>query len=150
VVGKVRRTENSPQGVTSNIVAGSYQKGDALESISPDDLVLALHYHSQDNTWGAATMAKFIDGKDVDESFSATYYSNSAQLLDVSAWYNITDNLTVRANITNLFDKNYLLWNRIRNVRTGSGGFFGGVTGDGIDRYSEPGRQFSAQVSYSF
>ncbi|WP_340680178.1 TonB-dependent hemoglobin/transferrin/lactoferrin family receptor [Paraglaciecola sp.] len=142
--------KNSPQGVTSDVVVGSYQKGNALESISPDDLVLGLYYHSQDNTWGAATMAKFIDGKDLDESFSATYYSNSAQLLDVSAWYNITDNLTVRANITNLFDENYSLWNRVRNVRAGSGGFFGGVTGDGIDRYSEPGRQFSAQVSYSF
>ena len=47
----------------------------------------------------------------------------------------------------------------MRNVRKGSGGFFGGVDAEevngaiqstGIQRYSEPGREFSASLTYNF
>ncbi|WP_416306172.1 TonB-dependent hemoglobin/transferrin/lactoferrin family receptor [Neptunicella sp. SCSIO 80796] len=140
---------NSPD-LADNYVESSYQKGDPLESISPDSTVIGLNFHSVDQTWGASAMARFIEGKEEKPSFSATYYSNSASIVDLTAWYDVTDSLTLRASITNLFDEKYLLWQRVRNVREGSGGFFGGVAGDGIDRYSEPGRQFAANLSYSF
>jgi hypothetical protein len=38
----------------------------------------------------------------------------------------------------------------VRRVREGNGGFFGGVKGDGIERFSQAGREFVVNVNYNF
>ena len=68
----------------------------------------------------------------------------------MTAFYQISENLVLRAGITNLSDEEYSLWQAVRLVREGNGGFFGGVSGDGIKRYSEPGREASLSVNYTF
>lgn len=137
-------------------------KGDKLDSISPDTAVIGLDYLSKNSDWGVSAITRFIDGKDYDESYPAIFYSDSATVVDLTAFYNITDNLTVRGGIYNAFDENYSLWNSVRNVRHGSGGFFGGVDGSvatesepavasqGIARYSEPGREIVVNLNYRF
>ena len=137
-------------------------KGDKLDSISPDTAVIGLDYLSKNSDWGLGAIARFIDKKDYDESYPAIFYSDSATVVDLTAFYNITDNLTVRGGIYNAFDENYSLWNSVRNVRHGSGGFFGGVDGSvatesapavasqGIARYSEPGREIVVNLNYRF
>ncbi|WP_435276855.1 TonB-dependent receptor domain-containing protein [Psychrobium sp. nBUS_13] len=132
-------------------------KGDKLDAISPDTAVIGLDYLSQHRKWGLSAVARFIDKKDRDESYPATFYSDSATVVDLTAFYNITDNLTVRGGIYNAFDENYSLWNSVRHVRAGSGGFFGGVDLDedtgisqGIARYSQPGREVVVNLNYRF
>ena len=137
-------------------------KGDKLDSISPDTAVIGLDYLSKNSDWGVSAITRFIDGKDYDESYPAIFYSDSATVVDLTAFYSITDNLTVRGGIYNAFDENYSLWNSVRNVRHGSGGFFGGVDGSvatesepavasqGIARYSEPGREIVVNLNYRF
>ncbi|MDU0355675.1 TonB-dependent hemoglobin/transferrin/lactoferrin family receptor [Paraglaciecola aquimarina] len=141
---------NTVVGNSESNVNASFEKGDPLESIAPDNTVVGLNYHSGDYNWGLSSYARLIDGKDQDDSYTAVFYSDSATVIDIMAWYNVSDNLKLRANVTNLFDEEYSLWQKVRNVREGSGGFFGGVTGDGIDRYSEPGRQFAVTMTYTF
>jgi hemoglobin/transferrin/lactoferrin receptor protein len=139
---------NTAEGNTESNVTGSYQKGDPLESISPDATVIGLNYRSE--VWGVSGFARLTDGVDQEETFNAVYYSDSSTVVDLSGWYAITENLTLRANITNLFDEEYLLWQRVRNIREGNGGFFGGVSGDGIDRFTQSGRQLAASITYRF
>lgn len=132
-------------------------KGDKLESITPDTAIVGLDYLADNQQWGLGAMARFIAKKDKEDSYQATFYSDSATVVDLTAFYNITDNLTVRGGIYNAFDENYSLWNAVRNVRPGSGGFFGGVDYDedtgvsqGIARYSQPGREFVVNLNYRF
>ncbi|MGB1297510.1 MAG: TonB-dependent hemoglobin/transferrin/lactoferrin family receptor [Psychrobium sp.] len=132
-------------------------KGDKLESITPDTAIIGLDYLADNQQWGLGAMARFIAKKDKEDSYQATFYSDSATVVDLTAFYNITDNLTVRGGIYNAFDENYSLWNAVRNVRPGSGGFFGGVDYDeetgasqGIARYSQPGREFVVNLNYRF
>ncbi|MCG7529867.1 TonB-dependent hemoglobin/transferrin/lactoferrin family receptor [Psychrobium sp. MM17-31] len=132
-------------------------KGDKLESITPDTAIVGLDYLADNQQWGLGAMARFIAKKDKEDSYQATFYSDSATVVDLTAFYNITDDLTVRGGIYNAFDENYSLWNAVRNVRPGSGGFFGGVDYDedtgvsqGIARYSQPGREFVVNLNYRF
>lgn len=146
---------NTVVGNTESNVSGSHEKGDPLESISPDATVIGLNYRA--DSWGVAGFARLIDGvNEEDFGFDENgnqripFGSDSSTTVDITSWYAITENLMLRANVTNLFDEEYFLWNRVRNIREGSGGFFGGVSGDGIDRFTEPGRQFSANIAYRF
>ncbi len=133
------------------------RKGDKLDSISPDTAVVGLDYLSHNSDWGLSAIARFIDKKERDDSYPAIFYSDSATVVDLTAFYRITDDLTVRGGIYNAFDENYSLWNSLRHVRVGSGGFFGGVDLDedtgvsqGIARYSQPGREVVVNLNYRF
>ncbi|MEP4889115.1 MAG: TonB-dependent hemoglobin/transferrin/lactoferrin family receptor [Aliiglaciecola sp.] len=141
---------NSVEGSIESNVDATYSEGDELESIAPDTTVLGLNYRVPSQQWGGSVFARFIDGKDEQEYFSATFYSESAIVLDLSAFYEITNNLVLRANITNLFNEEYTTWQRVRLVREGTGGFFGGVSENGIQRFNEPGREFAVNLSYAF
>ncbi|GAA6185308.1 TonB-dependent hemoglobin/transferrin/lactoferrin family receptor [Aliiglaciecola sp. NS0011-25] len=141
---------NSVEGSSESNVDASFSKGDELESIAPDTTVLGLNYRLPAGNWGGSVFARFIDGKDEQEYFSATFYSESAIVLDLSGFYEITDNLVIRANVTNLFNEEYTTWQRVRLVREGTGGFFGGVSDNGIQRFNEPGREFAVNLSYAF
>lgn len=137
--------------------AGENTKGDKLESVAPDSAVVRLNYIAESRQWGINSSARYYAAADKEEYFDATFYSDSATVVDITAFYNITDDLIVRGGIYNAFDKNYSEWQAVRNVRQGSGGFFGGVdynaeTGhsSGIGRYSRPGREFVVNLSYRF
>jgi len=153
------------QGEYDKTIEGVADKGDELESITPDNAVLGLNYLSSNKDWGVSTRARFIDEKEYDETFDAIFYSDSASVVDLTAFYNITENLVVRGGVYNLFDENYSLWQSVKNVRQGSGGFFGGVdatfetnsngndivtASDGIGRYSESGRSLTININYAF
>lgn len=141
---------NSVVGSVETGFDASHQSGDALESITPDTSIIGLSYLSANHNWGVSSYARFIDGKDRDDTFSATFYSDNATVVDLNGFYQLTDQVVVRAAVNNLFDEKYTLWPRVRLVREGDGGFFGGVSGDGIDRFSEPGREFALNLTYSF
>lgn len=141
---------NSVDGSVDTSAEGSFEKGDKLESISPDTTVFGLDYLGANANWGASVKASFFEAKDPEDSFSAAFYTDSATVIDLTAFYQISENLVVRAGITNLSDEEYSLWQSVRLVREGNGGFFGGVSGDGIKRYSEPGREASLSINYTF
>lgn len=133
--------------------------GDDLETIAPDTATMALSYVSDNRDWGAELVA--ITSKGVDEtsqtSFTSlnngdgpAYYPSGYTVFDLMAFYDITDNLRFTTAIYNLTDKEYYRWEVMNNVRTGTGGFFSGVSDNGYQRFSEPGRSISAYVTYQF
>lgn len=141
---------NSVDGSVDSSADGNFEKGQELESIAPDTTILGLDYLQGDGNWGASIHATFYDRKDQKEYFSATFYSEKSTVVDLSAFYNVTENLVVRAGVTNLLDEEYSLWQSVRLVREGSGGFFGGVSENGIQRFNESGREVSLNMTYTF
>lgn len=133
--------------------------GDSLETISPDTATISLGYISDAGDWGAELVA--IASKGVEESqqrsFTAlnngsgpSYYPAGYAVFDLLAFYEISENLRFTTAIYNLTDKEYYRWEVLNSVRNGTGGFFGGVSDNGYQRFSEPGRSISAYITYQF
>lgn len=137
----------------------AYNKGDKLETAAPDSATLSLGYQTDNGQWGVALHTVWFDAveESSDNSFrqlnngaGPAYYPDSYTIFDLTAYYGVTENLSLSAAAYNLTDKEYYRWEVVNSVRNGSGGFFGGVSDAGYKRYSEPGRSFSLNLAYSF
>jgi len=133
--------------------------GDDLETVSPDTATVGLGYVSDEGDWGAELVAILSKGVEESTQLSYTSLNNGAgpshtpagyAVFDLLAYYDVTENLRLTTAIYNLADKEYYRWEVLNSVRDGTGGFFGGVSGNGYQRYSEPGRSISAYVTYQF
>jgi len=80
----------------------------------------------------------------------STYLSNSAAVLDLSLQWEVAPQLQLTAGVFNLLDKQYYRWERIRFINQSPGAVLGGVLGNGIERFSEPGRYARVGLAYTF
>jgi hemoglobin/transferrin/lactoferrin receptor protein len=142
---------------------GEKKNGDPLPSIVPATGVLGLRYQSPTQRWsltGNVTHAKAkkmedaalteVAANDFFTSLEPDYLSDAYTVLDLFGEINITKGLRLNAGIYNVFDERYYLWPRVRFVNEGTTTLYGYVTGDGIGRYSEPGRNFRVSLAWQF
>jgi len=140
-------TVNAPAG-TSLQVSLAYADGDndtddkPLESISPMKAVVGLGYDDPSNTWGGAlnwTLVKAKSTSDLEapDDFSARGYGK----VDMTGYYHVNKNLVLRAGIVNMTDKEYWVYEDMRGK---------GSNDDDLDKFTQPGRNFSASVKYEF
>ncbi|MDP5191329.1 TonB-dependent hemoglobin/transferrin/lactoferrin family receptor, partial [Rheinheimera baltica] len=138
---------------------GETKDGEPLRSVNPASAVLGLRYDAANwdltanITHNAAKKAK--DAYNADDSEAATYpyLTDSYTVVDLMANYEISPQWHLSAGIYNLFDEEYYQWQRVRFVTNWVGsGVRGGVLpgGEGLQRYSEPGRYAKLAISYSF
>ncbi|MBU1311337.1 MAG: TonB-dependent hemoglobin/transferrin/lactoferrin family receptor [Gammaproteobacteria bacterium] len=138
---------------------GETQDGEPLRSVNPASAVLGLRYDGAN--WdlmanishSAAKKAK--DAYNADGTAAATYpyLTDSYTVVDLMANYDISPQWRLSAGIYNLFDEEYYQWQRVRFVTNWVGsGVRGGVLpgGEGLQRYSEPGRYAKLAISYVF
>lgn len=146
-------------GEYKDALAGFHDKGDDLETAGPDSGTLTFGYQADGDQWGVSLHALWFDKvkESTDLSFTSlnngsgpALYPDSYTVLDLTAFYEITDDLRLTAAAYNLTDKEYYRWEVLNSIRPGRGGFFGGVSENGYKRYSEPGRSFSVNLTYSF
>lgn len=130
--------------------------GDPLQSIIPPSAVLGFRYDAEN--WNTQLNITHSEKKKTEDATSTTptylepvplYFSESFTVVDLMTTVDVTSNLQLRAGVYNLFDEEYMLWQRIRSVQN-NGATFGGTTATGIQRYTEPGRHVKLSVSYRF
>lgn len=140
---------------------GEKKNGDPLESIVPANGVLGLRYAATSQRWDVtgnlthAAAKKLKDAlisstNDIWQELRPDYLSDEYTVLDVFGNFNVTPNMRLSAGVYNLTDEKYYLWPRVRFVSEGTSTLYGYVTGDGIGRYSEPGRNFRASLAWQF
>lgn len=142
---------------------GEKQNGDPLPSIVPATGVLGLRYESPTRRWSVTGNVTHAEAKKLEDAaltqlspgdfFSATvpdYLSDAYTVLDVLGEINITKDLRLSAGVFNVFDERYYLWPRVRFVQEGTTPLFGYASGEGIGRYSEPGRNFRVSLAWQF
>lgn len=139
---------------------GEKRNGDPLTSIVPASGVVGLRYLAPSRRWSVTGNLTHAAAKkrgdavetDADGNLQPTsdFLSDRYTVFDLLANVAITDKLRLNAGVYNLFDEAYYRWQRVRFVTEGSGGVRGGVRGDGIDRYSEPGRNVRVSLTYRF
>jgi len=149
------------QGLNTSIqtayTTGEDDENTPIYSIQPLNLVFGLSYDQPQGEWGVHGYASYTSKKKDKDSFTINYEeevvyplysSNAATVIDLTAYYNLTDSLQVVAGVYNLTDKEYYRWDSVRFVDQGDMRPGIGVIDDGIKRYSEPGRNFAINISY--
>ena len=134
--------------------------GDPLESINPDVVKLGIGYDSPSQQWGLkANIVVTDEKKRSDAEFTngvgdkiptSEFLSDSSAVVDLNGYWEPIDNLQFNVSITNLFDEQYFQWQRIRHVGGEGAAIRGAVLGNGLNRYTEPGRAISVSASWQF
>jgi hemoglobin/transferrin/lactoferrin receptor protein len=113
-----------------------------LESIEPWRIVAGLSYNAPSGRWGGQFIATYSSKKSEDDTQSdenATFIPDAFTILDLTAYWNITDAATLRVGVFNLTDEKYWWWNDVRGAPTAI-----------ADAYTQPGTNFSASIAYRF
>lgn len=139
---------------------GELKGGAPLASINPDRGVLGLSWQGMEQRLrltGTVTHALAKKRKDAVASTSITtgqvsepFLSDAWTVFDLFGSLRINEHLKINAGIYNLFDQRYYQWTRIRDVSRGVNYLHGYATEDGIGRYSEPGRNYRVNVTWTF
>jgi len=138
---------NAPSGMSLQ-VSIAYADGEndtndkPLESISPMKAVIGLGYDRPNNVWGGAlnwTLVKSKSTGDLEnpDDFSTAGYGT----LDLTSYYNINKNLIVRSGLFNITDKQYWVYEDMRNKSAGD---------SDLDKFTQPGINFTASMNYQF
>lgn len=139
-------------GFTLN-VAASTAKGDVitptakapLASVDPMKISGGIHYRDGENRFGGAVMVTHAAKKDADRMgvtcSPSCFVPDAFTTVDVTAFWNITSSVSLRAGIFNLTDEKYMWWSDGRGLSS---------TATFIDAYTQPGRNASASLVYRF
>ncbi|WP_328284807.1 TonB-dependent hemoglobin/transferrin/lactoferrin family receptor [Pseudomonas huanghezhanensis] len=127
--------------------------GKPINSINPLTGVLGLGYDQ--SSYGALLSWTLIKRKTrVDDSTfkapdgtSSQFKTPGAGVLDLTAHYKVTDDLTINSGIYNLADKKYWRWDDVRGF---SGSGEGAVISPAnLDRLTQPGRNFGVNFVWN-
>lgn len=143
---------------------GEEKDGTPLQSIMPNSGVVGLAYDAPNGRWGVNTNVVRSANKSIEDTipvndFNMTaiptdYFAsdNGFTVVDLQGHFNVTRNFKINMGVYNLFDEEYIRWQRIRFANQGSaaGGARGGISGDGINRYTEAGRNYKITLAYDF
>lgn len=135
---------NAPKGMYSRLTV-SYAKGEdkttgnALDSVAPLTTIVGLGYDNHDLQFGGVLNLTMVADKDEwfeKDSFDSAGYG----VMDIATYYHPINNLTLRAGINNIFDKEYWTYQDVRQI----------TKTNNKDMFSQPGRNWSISVDYKF
>ncbi|MFK0299531.1 TonB-dependent hemoglobin/transferrin/lactoferrin family receptor [Brevundimonas sp. NPDC090276] len=134
----------------SAIVAASFADGDQetdgargkLTSIDPIKVVAGLNYAAPSGGWGGSATVTWSDDKDRAGCGGGTCWGGEEfAIMDVTAFWNVTEKATLRAGVFNVFDEKYAWWSDIRGLSQ---------TSTVRDAFTQPGRNFGASISLRY
>lgn len=136
---------NAPQGMYSRLAVayadGEDKKtGDALDSVAPltANVGLGINRHQYGTMLNVKMVASKTDWQSETNTDVAGY-----TLVDLTAYYQPSQDLTLRAGLFNIFDKKYWLYNDLSG-RDATGETFS------QDIKAQPGRNWSINIDYQF
>ena len=151
IEGKIDYT--SRNGITGRF-AIAYAEGDEIQpdgtenplaTIDPLSLVAGLGYRDPGGRFGGEAIVTHNARKSLDSTAGVCtaecYRPDAFTVLDVTAFFQVTDTLVLRAGLFNLTDEKYAYWSDVRGLAATSA-----VT----DAYTRPGRNFAASASFRF
>ncbi|PJG82279.1 TonB-dependent hemoglobin/transferrin/lactoferrin family receptor [Caviibacterium pharyngocola] len=78
------------------------------------------------------------------------YLNKSAYVFDLFGFYHLTDDITLRAGVYNLFNRQYHTWDALRGINAHSTTNSVDRNGVGLARFYAPGRNYSASLEIRF
>lgn len=117
-----------------------------LNSVDPWSVVAGISYDAPSGRFGGQAIVTHSSGKDdgdVDQSACTVncFTPSDFTILDLTAYWNITDQATLRVGVFNVTDEHYWWWSDVRGLNDSA---------IDLDAYTQPGRNVSASISYRF
>ncbi len=135
-------------------LAAAYAEGDRrtpgaaeqpLGTIDPFSLVVGAGYRDPAGRFGTELSAIYNARKSLEDTAGVCstdcFRPDSFVVLDLFAWFSVTDRIKLRGGIFNLTDETYAYWSDVRGLSAASK-----VT----EAYTRPGRNFSVSASFTF
>lgn len=113
--------------------------GQPLNSIDPLKAVFGLGYDAPNGQFGGELAWTLVAAKNrVDETPLANQFEPSGYgTLDLNAWWQLTEEVSLNAGLFNLTDKQYWQWGDVRGLS---------ATSVSLDRHTQPGRYAAANL----
>ncbi len=118
------------------------ENGRGLDSVAPLTAVWGLGYDHPERLWGGAINLTMVAAKEAEDWASEDNAAAPGHaLLDLTAYYQPLEDLTLRAGLFNALDQKYWSYTDMD-----------GRTADdlGLDRHTQPGRNWGINVAYDF
>ncbi|MCD9514475.1 TonB-dependent hemoglobin/transferrin/lactoferrin family receptor [Photobacterium carnosum] len=136
---------NAPMGTYAKVSVAyidgeDKQTGKTLDTIAPLTSVIGVGYDAPNEAWGTALDVKMVAAKDNWQDKSNLNVAGYT-VVDLTTYYRPVKDMTVRAGLFNALDKEYWQYQDLAGTNQ---------TTDGIDRRSQPGRNFGVNVNYDF
>jgi hemoglobin/transferrin/lactoferrin receptor protein len=114
-----------------------------LQSVEPFKLVVGLGYDDPQGRFGGQVIVTHSAGKDAARSGCASpcFLAPDFTILDLTAYWGVTENARLRVGVFNATDETYWWWSDVRGLAAGS---------PIADAFTQPGRNVSASLSYRF
>lgn len=119
-----------------------------LASIDPFKLVAGIRYTDPEGRFGTQLILTHSAGKDAGDIAPATACAAAAcvlnddfTILDMTAFWNVTDHVALRVGVFNITDEKYSWWSDVRGL---------GAPSAVVDAYTQPGRNASVSLSYRY
>jgi hemoglobin/transferrin/lactoferrin receptor protein len=105
-------------------------------------VVTGITWDDAGGRFGGQAIVTYASQKDEDET-TQSFRPDAFTILDLTAYWNITDAAVLRVGVFNVTDETYWLWSDVRNT---------GLTPLSISRdaFTQPGRNVSASIAYRF
>ncbi|HHF0500741.1 TPA: TonB-dependent hemoglobin/transferrin/lactoferrin family receptor, partial [Haemophilus influenzae] len=146
----------------------TYQKGRIngnipMNAIQPKTMVYGLGYDHPSQKFGFNFYTTHVASKNPEDTYdiyaedkrqtdtSIKWRSKSYTILDLIGYVQPIKNLTIRAGIYNLTNRKYITWDSARSIRSfGTSNVIDQKTGQGINRFYAPGRNYKMSVQFEF
>ncbi|HHV6761369.1 TPA: TonB-dependent hemoglobin/transferrin/lactoferrin family receptor, partial [Haemophilus influenzae] len=146
----------------------TYQKGRIngnipMNAIQPKTMVYGLGYDRPSQKFGFNFYTTHVASKNPEDTYdiyaedkqqtdtSIKWRSKSYTILDLIGYVQPIKNLTIRAGVYNLTNRKYITWDSVRSIRSfGTSNVIEQTTGQGINRFYAPGRNYKMSVQFEF
>ena len=134
----------------SAIIAASFADGNQetdgaegkLTSVDPVKVVGGLNYAAPLGAWGGSATVTWSDNKTrAGCGGGACWQGDEFAILDLTAFWNVTEKATLRTGVFNVFDEKYAWWSDIRGLSR---------TSTALDAFTQPGRNFGVSLSVRY
>ncbi|MEN5168356.1 TonB-dependent hemoglobin/transferrin/lactoferrin family receptor [Brevundimonas pondensis] len=145
----------------STIVAASFADGEqetdgergALTSIDPIKVVAGLNYAAPSGVWGGGATITWSDDKSNHDCGGGLCWPGEAfAILDLTAFWNVTEKATLRAGVFNVFDEKYAWWSDVRglSMRANPADIGNPLPPASLDAFTQPGRNFGVSLNVRY
>ncbi|KEQ16451.1 TonB-dependent hemoglobin/transferrin/lactoferrin family receptor [Endozoicomonas numazuensis] len=131
--------------------SGSLLENEPLNSIAPLTAVIGLGYDAPSENWGGELMWTLVAEKEKDDISQNDTAADETRpngdqfatpgygIVDMTTYYKPVKDVTLTAGIFNIADKKYWKWDDVRGLSS---------TYEGLNRYTQSGRNFSVSVKW--